>query len=48
MCGVVGVLYSDKDRYVEVETLDRMNNRIIHRGPDDAGQVHMLIEEDGG
>lgn len=37
MCGICGIIYFDKERRVEKEWLKRMNDRLIHRGPDDEG-----------
>lgn len=37
MCGITGVYFFDKNRQVEFQTLARMNHKIFHRGPDDAG-----------
>ncbi len=36
MCGIVGISYANS-RPVEREILQKMNNAIIHRGPDDDG-----------
>src|SRR5205823_4795236 len=36
MCGIAGVLRFD-DRPVEASVLQRLSERIAHRGPDDAG-----------
>ena len=36
MCGICGVFYTD-GRRAERETLARMNQQIVHRGPDDEG-----------
>ncbi|MGQ0644871.1 MAG: asparagine synthase (glutamine-hydrolyzing) [Elusimicrobiota bacterium] len=38
MCGIAGVQYFDPDRPVSPDLLSAMNDRILHRGPDDAGQ----------
>lgn len=37
MCGIAGVAYRDKDRPVHRQTLERMSQRLLHRGPDDGG-----------
>ena len=37
MCGIAGLLYFDPQKRVEFETLQRMCDAIIHRGPDDDG-----------
>jgi asparagine synthase (glutamine-hydrolysing) len=37
MCGICGVFYRDRAQRVERETLAGMNQRIVHRGPDDEG-----------
>lgn len=36
MCGIIGIINFDKKR-VEQKTLRKMNNALIHRGPDDEG-----------
>lgn len=37
MCGICGVLYTDRKREVEPDILSRMSEVISHRGPDDQG-----------
>ncbi len=37
MCGIVGIYYFDRQRAVSTEELREMADRIVHRGPDDAG-----------
>jgi len=37
MCGIVGIYYFDSGRAVAKEDLRAMADRIVHRGPDDAG-----------
>jgi asparagine synthase (glutamine-hydrolysing) len=37
MCGIVGIYYFDPERRVRESELKRMTDRIVHRGPDDAG-----------
>lgn len=37
MCGIVGIYYFDPERPVAEAHLQAMADRIIHRGPDDAG-----------
>jgi asparagine synthase (glutamine-hydrolysing) len=39
MCGICGILYYDKHRSVEPALLQAMSDRILHRGPDDQGQL---------
>ena len=43
MCGISG--YLDLENGVHIEVLQRMNNVIIHRGPDDEG--YALINRNG-
>lgn len=38
MCGIAGIVHSDASRPVSSETVQRMCDRIIHRGPDDYGE----------
>jgi asparagine synthase (glutamine-hydrolysing) len=38
MCGICGLVHADRDGRVEPTTLARMNEALIHRGPDEAGQ----------
>jgi asparagine synthase (glutamine-hydrolysing) len=38
MCGIAGIVYEDATRKVEPALLDRMAERIRHRGPDDEGR----------
>jgi asparagine synthase (glutamine-hydrolysing) len=45
MCGICGIFYIDRARRVERETLAEMNQRIVHRGPDDDG---FLVEGNVG
>jgi len=45
MCGICGVFYTDRTRRVERNTLAEMNQRIVHRGPDDDG---CFVEENIG
>jgi asparagine synthase (glutamine-hydrolysing) len=45
MCGICGVLFSDRERHVTREQLSAMNRRIVHRGPDDEGY---LVEDNVG
>jgi len=45
MCGICGVFYTDRTRRVERNTLAEMNQRIVHRGPDDDG---FFVEENIG
>src|SRR5215470_17862471 len=37
MCGICGVFHTDRSRRAEREALGAMNQRIVHRGPDDDG-----------
>jgi asparagine synthase (glutamine-hydrolysing) len=37
MCGIVGIYYFDAGRAIAGEDLRAMADRIVHRGPDDAG-----------
>lgn len=37
MCGIAGMVHGDPTRPVSPETVRRMCNRIMHRGPDDYG-----------
>jgi asparagine synthase (glutamine-hydrolysing) len=37
MCGICGIFRFDSRRTVERDTLEKMNQQIVHRGPDDAG-----------
>jgi asparagine synthase (glutamine-hydrolysing) len=37
MCGINGILYHDRTRSVPEQFIERMNNVLHHRGPDDAG-----------
>ena len=45
MCGICGILFSDRDSQVNRDALAAMNRRILHRGPDDEGY---FIEENVG
>src|ERR1700741_5065879 len=37
MCGICGIFHRERARRVERDTLAEMNQRIVHRGPDDDG-----------
>src|ERR1700758_2944930 len=37
MCGICGIFYTDRSGRVERGVLAAMNQRIVHRGPDDEG-----------
>ncbi|MCD6204151.1 MAG: asparagine synthase (glutamine-hydrolyzing) [Candidatus Marinimicrobia bacterium] len=37
MCGIAGIIYKDKNHSVDPEILQRANNTLTHRGPDDSG-----------
>ena len=39
MCGICGILYEDNEKEVEKSALKRMCDTLVHRGPDDEGQV---------
>jgi asparagine synthase (glutamine-hydrolysing) len=39
MCGIAGIIYKS-GKWVSEETLDKMGNSMIHRGPDAAGKFH--------
>lgn len=45
MCGICGVFVSNRDGRVSRDALARMNERIVHRGPDDDG---FFVEENVG
>ena len=45
MCGICGIFHQDRSFAVERDTLRRMNERIVHRGPDDEG---FLVEDNIG
>jgi asparagine synthase (glutamine-hydrolysing) len=45
MCGICGILHLDAQRRVDREILSRMNQQIVHRGPDDDG---FFIEKNVG
>src|SRR5437016_6307287 len=45
MCGICGIFHRDRARRVERDTLAEMNQRIVHRGPDDDG---FLVEGNVG
>ena len=45
MCGICGIFFSDRDWHVKADVLAGMNERIVHRGPDDDG---FFIEENVG
>lgn len=38
MCGIAGMVHNDPGRPVSPETVQRMCDRIVHRGPDDYGR----------
>jgi asparagine synthase (glutamine-hydrolysing) len=38
MCGICGIVLADPNARVSADTIERMSDRIAHRGPDDAGQ----------
>lgn len=37
MCGIAGIVYTDQDRSINKDELERMTNVIYRRGPDDEG-----------
>ena len=37
MCGICGIFHTDRSQRAERDTLAAMNQRIVHRGPDDDG-----------
>ena len=46
MCGIAGIIYSDRDRPADVAALGQMLGAIAHRGPDDEGrhvQGHVAV-----
>lgn len=45
MCGICGVFLSDRSLHVSRDVLTEMNNRLIHRGPDDEG---VFLEQNVG
>ena len=38
MCGICGIVHTQADRPVQADILRRMNDRMIHRGPDGSGE----------
>jgi asparagine synthase (glutamine-hydrolysing) len=45
MCGICGVVFTDRERRVDEDVLSAMNRQIVHRGPDDEG---LFVEENVG
>ncbi len=44
MCGICGKIYHDTKRYVTEESIKKMMDSMVHRGPDDAGKyIHKNI-----
>ncbi|HOT50135.1 MAG TPA: asparagine synthetase B, partial [Candidatus Hydrogenedentes bacterium] len=37
MCGICGIIHARRDDRADLEAVARMNDAMIHRGPDDAG-----------
>src|SRR5487761_2214590 len=37
MCGIAGLIYSDKERQTDPAILKKMTSSLYHRGPDDEG-----------
>jgi asparagine synthase (glutamine-hydrolysing) len=40
MCGICGAVWSDSASALPEESLQRMMDRLVHRGPDDSGDFH--------
>jgi asparagine synthase (glutamine-hydrolysing) len=40
MCGICGAAWTDAGRPLDRDALAAMNDRIVHRGPDDSGTYH--------
>jgi asparagine synthase (glutamine-hydrolysing) len=45
MCGICGIFFADRNWRVKADVLAGMNERIVHRGPDDDG---FFFEENVG
>src|SRR5438105_12007863 len=45
MCGICGILHVDRSRRVDRGLLSAMNQKVVHRGPDDDG---FFVEENVG
>jgi asparagine synthase (glutamine-hydrolysing) len=45
MCGICGIFFSDRNWRVKADVLAGMNQKIVHRGPDDDG---LFVEENIG
>jgi asparagine synthase (glutamine-hydrolysing) len=45
MCGICGIVFSDRGQRAHRENLELMNEQIVHRGPDDQG---FLVQENVG
>jgi asparagine synthetase B (glutamine-hydrolysing) len=43
MCGIAGIVSSDRHDRIELRTIQQMCNAIVHRGPDDEG----ILVKDG-
>jgi asparagine synthase (glutamine-hydrolysing) len=39
MCGICGAIWTVPDKEIDITTLDRMTDRLTHRGPDDRGTL---------
>jgi len=37
MCGICGIIFTNRERRVDAGSLSAMNHQIVHRGPDDEG-----------
>ena len=59
MCGICGAVWSDPKNAIPADLLDRMMDKLVHRGPDDAGRYRddhaalgfrrlSIIDLDGG
>ncbi len=40
MCGICGAVWTDPEKALAAGSLERMMDRLAHRGPDDAGMYH--------
>jgi asparagine synthase (glutamine-hydrolysing) len=40
MCGICGVVASEREGAPDLEAVERMSRRLVHRGPDDDGLFH--------
>ena len=37
MCGITGILHKDQQMTLDRQVLERMTDKLVHRGPDDCG-----------